>query len=93
MEEFAELKGVNPDYDTMLAKVADDLSHASEANCRRLTEDLAKLAAAAIFLKYGPDFVAEAYIASRLTGRSGDCYGTLPEGIDTRALVERALPI
>lgn len=92
MEEFAELKGVNPDYDTMLAKVADDLSHASEATCRRLTEDLAKLAAAAIFLKSGSDLVAGAYIASRLTGTSGDCYGTLPEGIDTRALVARALP-
>lgn len=93
MEEFSELKGTHPDFDTMLTKVSDDLAHANEANCRRLTEDLAKLAASAIFLKSGPDLVAGAYIETRLTGQSGDCYGTLPDGIDTRALVERALPL
>jgi putative acyl-CoA dehydrogenase len=69
-----------------------ELEAASEQSCRRLTEDLCKLAAAAIFLESGPEVVASAYVTTRLAGQAGDCYGILPADIDTRALVDRALP-
>lgn len=89
---FAKHKGADASYDAAFARVAEGLQNASEFTARRLTEDLAKLAAAAIFLGSGPEFVTKGYLASRLAGGAGDCYGTLPEGIDTQALVDRALP-
>ncbi len=92
MEGLARHRGSHPDFDAMWVRVNEQLHHPSEAGCRRLTEDLAKLGAAAILLEGGPDFVANAYIATRLARGGGDCCGTLPEGIDTAALVDRALP-
>ncbi len=92
MEELAQHRGSHSDFDAMWIRVKEQLHAASEAGCRRLTEDLAKLAAAAILLEGCPGFIADAYIATRLAGSSGDCYGTLPDGIETRALVDRALP-
>jgi putative acyl-CoA dehydrogenase len=92
MADLARHKGADPSFDAWWARVAEALQNASEQTCRRLTEDLCKLAAAAIFLDSGPDAVAKAYIATRLGGGAGDCYGILPADCDTRALVDRALP-
>jgi putative acyl-CoA dehydrogenase len=36
--------------------------------------------------------VADAFCASRLGADGGLAFGTLPRGIDTRAIVERARP-
>jgi putative acyl-CoA dehydrogenase len=36
--------------------------------------------------------VADAFCASRLGGDWGHSFGTLPRGVDTAALIERALP-
>lgn len=92
MEEFSDLKGRHPDYDQKFETVLEQLQQPTEATCRSLTENLAKLAAASIFLKAGQEEVSDAYIASRLSNAGGDCYGTMPDSIDTRALVARALP-
>jgi putative acyl-CoA dehydrogenase len=48
-----------------------------------------------LLVRYAPAYVADAFCASRLsfdgTG-SGLALGTLPGGLDTRSLVERASP-
>lgn len=41
-------------------------------------------------IEHAPDAVADAYIRGRLSGDRGIEYGTLPEGTDVKALVERA---
>jgi putative acyl-CoA dehydrogenase len=46
----------------------------------------------ALVVKQSPTYVADAFCASRLARDSGNAYGTLPRGIDTRAIVERAAP-
>ncbi len=45
---------------------------------------------AALMLQLSPDFVAQAFIKSRLPHGPGACFGHLPSGIDCAALLERA---
>ena len=40
----------------------------------------------------GPDFVFDAFCASRLTAGGHRNYGTLPRGVDCAAIIERATP-
>ena len=57
---------------------------------RRLAEDLALALQASLLSRVSPPEVAEAFCSSRLGG-GGRAYGTLPEGIQAEAIVERAL--
>jgi putative acyl-CoA dehydrogenase len=45
---------------------------------------------AALLLRHGPGPVAEAFVRSRLAGEWGGAYGTLPAGVDSAAILERA---
>jgi putative acyl-CoA dehydrogenase len=83
------------------ARIADaaralerDLDHLtrSEARARELSERLAVLWQASLLAAHAPSFVSDAFIASRIERRSGRAFGTLPEGTDVRAIVERAAP-
>ncbi len=40
-----------------------------------------------------PPAVADAFCAARLAGDGGRVYGTLPAGVDAKAIVERAFPV
>jgi putative acyl-CoA dehydrogenase len=45
-----------------------------------------------LLVRYAPSATADAFCASRLGGDQGQAYGTLPAGVDTAALIERAAP-
>ncbi len=59
---------------------------------RRLVEDLAVTLQASLLIRHAPPMVADAFCAARLGGEGGRAYGTLPRGVDARAIIERALP-
>jgi putative acyl-CoA dehydrogenase len=63
-----------------------------ESQARVLVRDLVLALQAALLSKHSPPSVADAFCASRLTDESGGAFGTLPRGLDLRALVERAAP-
>jgi putative acyl-CoA dehydrogenase len=63
-----------------------------ESQARALTRDLVLALQAALLRRHAPPAVADAFCASRLGGEGG-AFGTLPAGIDTRAIVERAAPV
>lgn len=63
-----------------------------DARARQLVEDLAKLAAAAILRSQGNPAIADAFIATRLAGRSRSTYGQGLETFDLKALLDRATP-
>jgi putative acyl-CoA dehydrogenase len=63
-----------------------------EQRGRSLAEALAVLAAAAILRAHAPAYVADAFIATRLSGAPRQTYGQGLERADTRAIVERAAP-
>jgi putative acyl-CoA dehydrogenase len=65
---------------------------AAQFEARRLVEDLALALQASLLVRYCPPHVADAFCAARLDGQGGRVYGTLPRGVDARAIIDRALP-
>jgi putative acyl-CoA dehydrogenase len=63
-----------------------------EARGRRIVEAMALLLQASLLVRHAPAFVADAFCASRLSDDRGRAFGTLPSGLDARAIVERARP-
>jgi putative acyl-CoA dehydrogenase len=66
-------------------------SRPGDAQARRLTEMLALAIEGALLVRFAPAAIADAFCASRFEGWSG-ALGTLPAGIDARAIVARAAP-
>jgi putative acyl-CoA dehydrogenase len=92
---FAELDlaaGSDARYDDALAMVRKQFTDLDELQyrARRIVEQLAMLLQASLLLRHGPAPVADAFVASRLAGDWGVAYGTLPTGVDTEAILDRA---
>jgi putative acyl-CoA dehydrogenase len=60
---------------------------------RRIVEDLAVALQGSLLVRHSPPAVADAFCASRLTGEGGRVFGTLPAGVDAKAIIDRALPV
>jgi putative acyl-CoA dehydrogenase len=60
---------------------------------RRIVEDLAVALQASLLVRFSPPAVADAFCAARLNGQGGRVYGTLSQGLDAQAIIERALPV
>ena len=63
-----------------------------EGQARRVVERMALVLQASLLVRHAPAEVADAFCASRLGGDWGHTFGTLPRGVDTAALVDRAAP-
>ena len=61
-----------------------------ESRARRLVEQMARVLQGSLLVRYGHPAVADAFCASRLDGDWGHAFGTLPPGVDTAAIIERA---
>ncbi len=94
VEELRRQAGQNASFDRHLRKLEGELTNRRdlERRARRLVEWLATALQAAVLLESGASPVAEAFCDSRLAGDNGLAYGTLPDGVDTRAIVQRAWP-
>ena len=91
-----ELDGGDARLKAFAKKLLDRLTapeRNDEAQARALVRDLVLGMQAALLLKYAPAAVADAFCASRLGGEGGGAFGTLPRGLDLRAIVERATPL
>ncbi|MFC9326722.1 acyl-CoA dehydrogenase family protein [Kitasatospora sp. NPDC057015] len=75
-----------------LRKELTDLSDL-EYRTRRLVESMAVAFQGSLLVRYGSPAVADAFCASRLGGDHGGAFGTLPTGLDTGAIIDRALPV
>ena len=76
--------------DALRTELADPIE--MEHRARRVVEHMALVFTGALVVKQSPTYVVDAFCASRLARDSGNAYGTLPRGIDTRAIVNRAAP-
>jgi putative acyl-CoA dehydrogenase len=67
---------------------------ADEQSARRVVEQLALVLQGSLLVRHAPAAVADAFCASRLaeSGGSGLALGTLPAGLETRTVVDRATP-
>ncbi len=93
---FAELdlaRGADPRLDDAVLGLKAGLSDLDdlEARARRLVERMALALQGSLLVRHAPAAVADAFCASRLAGDWGSAFGTLPRGVDTGAVLERAL--
>ncbi len=86
--------GADTRFDDALARVHKELTQLDdiEFRARRIVESMAKLLQGSLLLRHGHPAVAAAFCASRLDGDSGLAFGTLPTGLDTAAILDRARP-
>ena len=80
------------------ARVAEALSglkaelsdfESAETRARHIVERMALTLQGALLVRDGDPAVADAFCASRLRGDWGHAFGTLPAGVDNRAIIDR----
>ena len=92
--EIAKAAGQNPPLDSYVQALQTDLRQLGdiEYRARDIVDRLALAFQAALLVRNAPEFVSQAFCASRL-GQSGHHnYGTLPQGVDVGAIIKRAWP-
>jgi putative acyl-CoA dehydrogenase len=93
--EVHEASGADQRLDKAVEKLKADLARLADpveaqASARRLVERMALVLQGSLLVRYGHPAVADAFCASRLGGDWGVAFGTLPSGVDTAAILERA---
>ena len=79
-------------YDDALALLRKEVSNADEMQyrARHIVERMALLLQGGLLMRHGDRAVSDAFNATRLAGQGGVAYGTLPTGVDSAAILERA---
>jgi putative acyl-CoA dehydrogenase len=92
LAELTEARGADARLDAFVDDLARRLSDRSEPEpvARRLVESMAVALQGSLLVRYSSAAVADAFCATRLGGDWGHAFGTLPRGVDTRSIVERA---
>jgi putative acyl-CoA dehydrogenase len=94
MEDLAAAAGGDAHLKAQLERVQRMLHEPRllDRRGRMLTEALATLAAGTILRAHAPAFVADAFLATRLSGSPRHTYGQGLDAANTEAIVERAFP-
>jgi putative acyl-CoA dehydrogenase len=95
MFEISLSLGGNKQLDRLIQTLGKELTVADdmEYRARSIVEKMALALQGALLIRHGNAAVAEAFCSSRLgPDYSGLVYGTLPRGIDCKAIIERATP-
>ena len=92
--ELALARGVNAAFDAWVGRLQREFKNPAdlEYRARDVVDRMALALQAALLLQHAPSFVADAFCASRLASDGHHNYGTLPVGVDCRAIIERATP-
>jgi len=94
LDEVRAARGGDRRLDRMINRLDAELRQPDEqeARARRIVEKMATAIQASLLIRHSPHAIADAFCATRL-GDDGGVYGTygsLPAGLDQRAIVERA---
>jgi putative acyl-CoA dehydrogenase len=92
LDEVRTTKGGDRRLDRAIDRLEAELSQPDEheARARRIVERMAVALQASLLIRHSPAAVADAFCATRLGDDGGGAYGSLPAGLDQRAIVERA---
>lgn len=87
-------RGNDPRFDAYLDGLLSDLERRDdlEVRARRIVERLALALQASLLVRHAPDFVADAFCASRLDNQGGRAFGTLPANAPLAELMARITP-
>jgi putative acyl-CoA dehydrogenase len=95
INEVMLAKGMDSRFDIFAEGLKENFADLAslEYRSRSVVESMALALQASLLLRHGDQHVAEAFVGSRLTG--GNCfnYGTLQQGVDCKAIMERAAPV
>jgi putative acyl-CoA dehydrogenase len=93
-DEVALAAGADARLDAAATALDEEIADVTdiEVRARRLVEHMALVLQGSLLVRFAPPAVADAFCASRLGGDWGHAFGTLPSGVDTAAIVERATP-
>jgi putative acyl-CoA dehydrogenase len=94
LDEIELARGADARLDAASARLRRELADPADAEvrARRVVELIALTLQGSLLARFAPAPVVDAFIASRLGGDWGHTLGTLPPGVDARAIVERARP-
>lgn len=92
LDEVCRAKGGDRRLDRVVARLETELAapEEHEARARRIVEKMAIALQASLLIRHSPSAVADAFCATRLGDGGGAAYGSLPAGLDQRAIIERA---
>jgi len=94
LAEILAARGADRRLDAHVAALTDEIARNGfqESQARRLVERLVLALQGALLVRFSDAAVADGFCASRLGGTQGGAFGTLPFGIDLRAIAERGRP-
>ena len=92
--EINKVKGASTIFDNFVQKLERELRDTTnlELRARYVVEKMALAIQSAILLQNAPDFMSEAFCASRLA-ENNLVFGTLPVGTDFDAIISRSIPL
>jgi putative acyl-CoA dehydrogenase len=90
--EVRKARGADGRLDAFTDEVERRLSKLNEFEpvARRVVEMMAFALQGSLLVRYSTPAVADAFCATRLDGDWGRAFGTMPKGLDTRAIVDRS---
>ncbi|UGY94926.1 acyl-CoA dehydrogenase family protein [Streptomyces gobiensis] len=95
---FAEVEqatGADRRLDAAVTRLRKELTDLDDIQyrARRTVETMALIFQGSLLHRHGHPAVADAFCASRLDSDRGVAFGTLPSGVDTTAIIDRARPL
>ena len=92
LDEVAAARGGNARLDAYAAALGHRLSKpaALEPIGRRVVEMMALALQGSLLVRYAPAAIADAFCATRLDGDWGHAFGTMPQDMNTQAIIDRA---
>ncbi len=93
--ELSKTQGVSSELDQAVNKLHHELKDLSdmEYRARHIVEQMALTMQSSLLIQAGNSTVADAFIQSRLGVHADRNYGTLPRGIDCKAIINRGNPL
>jgi putative acyl-CoA dehydrogenase len=71
----------------------EERAYEAQFGARQIVEDLAVALQASLLVRHSPSAVSDAFCSARLARAGGRVYGTLPAGVEAKAIIDRALPV
>jgi putative acyl-CoA dehydrogenase len=92
LDEVCQAQGADGRLDALVADLKSRLADTAslEPIARRVVEMMACALQASLLLRHSTTAVAEAFCATRLGGDRGSAFGTMPQGLDLRSIINRA---
>jgi putative acyl-CoA dehydrogenase len=93
-DEVKQAAGADRHLDAAIARLEREFTdfETMQHRARRIVGDMALVLQGSLLVRLGHPAVADAFVVTRLGGDRGDVFGTLPNGLDTGAIIARMTP-